>query len=162
MAVGEDSDLFVLDVAAVDFLRHRLRGAGPVSGLGSRMRSTCRLFTDLAIPGWTSHILSASFFGALNALGISMLGEYVIRIYDQVRGRPLYVIDRVVEFKSEPVVVPCLANVEHWEESYDDLLSESKGLLDMVRGGNGQVDLSEAKNAVQLLKLADVVASDRD
>jgi dolichol-phosphate mannosyltransferase len=56
----------------------------------------CRLFTTLAIPGWTSHILSASFFGALNALGISMLGEYVLRIYDQVRGRPLYLVDRTV------------------------------------------------------------------
>jgi len=53
----------------------------------------CRLFTDLAIPGWTSHILSASFFGALNALGISILGEYVIRIYDQVRERPIFVVD---------------------------------------------------------------------
>jgi dolichol-phosphate mannosyltransferase len=56
----------------------------------------CRLFTELAIPGWTSHILSASFFGALNALGISILGEYVVRIYDQVRQRPMYVVDRVV------------------------------------------------------------------
>ncbi len=56
----------------------------------------CKLFTDLAIPGWTSHILSASFFGALNALGISILGEYVIRIYDQVRQRPIYVVDRRV------------------------------------------------------------------
>jgi dolichol-phosphate mannosyltransferase len=56
----------------------------------------CRLFTDLAIPGWTSHILSASFFGALNALGISILGEYVARIYDQVRGRPVYVVERTV------------------------------------------------------------------
>ncbi|NIP86479.1 MAG: glycosyltransferase [Planctomycetales bacterium] len=56
----------------------------------------CRLFTDLAIPGWTSHVLSASFFGALNALGISILGEYVTRIYDQVRGRPLYLVARRV------------------------------------------------------------------
>ncbi|MDA7978939.1 MAG: glycosyltransferase family 2 protein [Pirellulales bacterium] len=54
----------------------------------------CKLFTNLAIPGWTSHILSASFFGALNALGICILGEYVVRIYDQVRGRPIYLIDR--------------------------------------------------------------------
>ena len=56
----------------------------------------CRLFTNLAIPGWTSHILSACFFGALNALGISILGEYVVRIYDQVRGRPLFIVDRDV------------------------------------------------------------------
>jgi polyisoprenyl-phosphate glycosyltransferase len=122
----------------------------------------CRLFTDLAIPGWTSHILSASFFGALNALGISMLGEYVVRIYDQVRSRPLFIIDRVVEYKSEPVATPCLANVEHWDETYDDLLTESKDLLDMVRGGNGAVDLSEAENAAQLLRLVEVATSDRE
>ena len=36
--------------------------------------------------------VAMSFFAALNALGISMLGEYVVRIYDQVRGRPLYLI----------------------------------------------------------------------
>ncbi|MBU4272048.1 MAG: glycosyltransferase family 2 protein [Planctomycetes bacterium] len=58
----------------------------------------CKLFTDLAIPGWTSYMLMGSFFGALNALGISILGEYVIRIYDQVRGRPQYVVDRTVNF----------------------------------------------------------------
>ena len=56
----------------------------------------CKMFTDLAIPGWTSHVLSASFFGAINALGISILGEYVIRIYDQVRARPIFLVDRVV------------------------------------------------------------------
>lgn len=56
----------------------------------------CRLFTSLALPGWTSQVIIASFFGAVNALGISMLGEYVKRIYDQVRGRPLYVVAREV------------------------------------------------------------------
>jgi dolichol-phosphate mannosyltransferase len=56
----------------------------------------CRIFTNLAIPGWTSYVLIASFFGALNALGISMLGEYVVRIYDQVRARPFYLIERTV------------------------------------------------------------------
>lgn len=55
-----------------------------------------KLLTGEAIPGWTSQIMVACFFGALNALGIAVLGEYVIRIYDQVRGRPLFVIDRVV------------------------------------------------------------------
>jgi polyisoprenyl-phosphate glycosyltransferase len=68
-----------------------------VFGLLAAYSLFCKLFTDLAIPGWTSHVLSASFFGALNALGISILGEYVVRIYDQVRGRPLFVIDRIAE-----------------------------------------------------------------
>ncbi len=119
-----------------------------------------RVFTDLAIPGWTSYILSASFFGALNALGISMLGEYVIRIYDQVRGRPMYIVERVVEYKSEPIAAPCLAGVEEWDEEYQDLLDQSTALLDMVRGGSGGVDLSEAENSAELLKLADAGVGD--
>ena len=57
-----------------------------------------RLFTGLAIPGWASVIITASFFGSLNALGISILGEYVIRIYDQVRARPVYVKAETLNF----------------------------------------------------------------
>ncbi len=58
----------------------------------------CRLFTDTAIPGWTTHVLVGSFFGALNALGIAVLGEYVVRIHDQVRGRPHYIVARRVNY----------------------------------------------------------------
>ncbi|MEM6453741.1 MAG: glycosyltransferase family 2 protein [Acidobacteriota bacterium] len=53
-----------------------------------------KLFTGLAIPGWASILMAACFFGALNALGIAVLGEYVIRIYDQVRRRPTYLVAR--------------------------------------------------------------------
>lgn len=55
-----------------------------------------KTMTGLAVPGWTSIISTASFFGALNALGISVLGEYVIRIYDEVRRRPIYLTDHVI------------------------------------------------------------------
>jgi len=61
----------------------------------------CRFFTNLAVPGWTSQLVAMSFFAALNALGISMLGEYVVRIYDQVRARPLYLIDRTVNMSAD-------------------------------------------------------------
>jgi glycosyltransferase involved in cell wall biosynthesis len=57
-----------------------------------------KLFTGQAIPGWTSVMMTASFSGALNAMGIAILGEYVMRIYDQVRARPLYVVARRVNF----------------------------------------------------------------
>ena len=63
--------------------------------------------TGLAIPGWTSSILIASFFGALNALGISVLGEYVVRIYDQVRGRPKFIVSRHVNFPARQHVESC-------------------------------------------------------
>lgn len=60
-----------------------------------------KLFTGQAIPGWTSVMMTASFSGALNAMGIAILGEYVTRIYDQVRSRPLYVVARRVNCDEE-------------------------------------------------------------
>lgn len=59
-----------------------------------------KLFTGLAIPGWTSNLMTASFFGAINALGIAVLGEYVARIHDQVRGRPTYIVARTTELST--------------------------------------------------------------
>ncbi len=88
----------------------------------------CRLFTDLAVPGWTSYVLIASFFGAVNSLGISMLGEYVARIYDQVRGRPLYLVDRTV---GDQVTAERRSNLatESEDAAYRRLLDESNELL---------------------------------
>lgn len=57
-----------------------------------------KLFTGLAIPGWASVTITASFFGALNALGIGILGEYVTRIYDQVRARPMFIVNTKTNF----------------------------------------------------------------
>jgi dolichol-phosphate mannosyltransferase len=94
----------------------------------------CKLFTDLAIPGWTSYILSASFFGALNALGISMLGEYVLRIYDQVRARPLYLVDRTVNFDrtARPGAESTLMDaLRTGAVTPEDLLAQAAELLDI-------------------------------
>jgi polyisoprenyl-phosphate glycosyltransferase len=56
-----------------------------------------RLFTEAAVPAWTSQIIITSFFGGINLLGIGIIGEYVARIYDQVKGRPKYTVDRVLK-----------------------------------------------------------------
>lgn len=65
-----------------------------------------RLVTGRAIPGWTSIVLTSSFFGALNALGIGVLGEIATRTYEQVRGRPLYLVGRAVGFEAAPAGAP--------------------------------------------------------
>lgn len=67
-----------------------------------------KLVTGLATPGWASLTIVASFFGALNALGIGILGEYAIRIYDQVRARPSYIIARTRNLDA-----PQQSSVEH-------------------------------------------------
>lgn len=43
---------------------------------------------------------SIAFFGGINLLGIWVLGEYAVLIYDEVRRRPLYLVDRVISSDS--------------------------------------------------------------
>jgi dolichol-phosphate mannosyltransferase len=98
----------------------------------------CRLFTELAVPGWTSSVLVGSFFGAVNALGISILGEYVVRIYDQVRGRPLYLVARHMNAASETSPANVQAMPEPGDIPYDRVWHDSSELLelaDAVRAG---------------------------
>ena len=74
-----------------------------------------KAMTGLAVPGWASTIITASFFGALNALGISILGEYVIRIFDQVRNRPVYLAEQVVrhQLKADARSTDDLTEIRH-------------------------------------------------
>jgi dolichol-phosphate mannosyltransferase len=61
-----------------------------------------KLFTHLAVPAWASQMVAISFFGGINIFGIGILGEYVARIYDEMKGRPLYVVAaRVSKGKTE-------------------------------------------------------------
>lgn len=57
-----------------------------------------KLFTDKAILGWASTIVSITFLGGLILLTLGIIGEYIGRIYDEVKQRPLYIIKDKVGF----------------------------------------------------------------
>jgi dolichol-phosphate mannosyltransferase len=114
----------------------------------------CRLFTAQAIPGWTSHILSASFFGAINALGISMLGEYVIRIYDQVRGRPLYLVDRTVNLSEPRQASAQSSEQDDTDEGLSTDVLVDDIAFDAVSSADDDPDLEQAL-LIQALELLD-------
>jgi dolichol-phosphate mannosyltransferase len=42
--------------------------------------------------GFTTLVLFISIFGGLQLIGISVLGEYITRIYDETRNRPLFIV----------------------------------------------------------------------
>ncbi len=46
-----------------------------------------------AIQGWASLMLSIVFLGGVQLLSLGIIGEYISRIFNNVRNRPLYVIE---------------------------------------------------------------------
>jgi len=60
-----------------------------------------KLFTDRAILGWASLMTSTLFLGGVILLTIGIIGEYVGRIYDEVKRRPLYIVADRVGFDEE-------------------------------------------------------------
>jgi dolichol-phosphate mannosyltransferase len=49
------------------------------------------------VPGWSSVILAVITFGSLILLCLGIIGEYVGRIYEQVKERPLYLLREILE-----------------------------------------------------------------
>lgn len=50
------------------------------------------------IPGWTSLAVAVLFLGGVQLLAIGILGEYIGRIYEEVKRRPLYLVRDSVNF----------------------------------------------------------------
>ena len=53
------------------------------------------------VPGYASTVILILTFGGLNLFALGIIGEYVGRIYIEVRQRPLYVIRSSLEAKRE-------------------------------------------------------------
>jgi polyisoprenyl-phosphate glycosyltransferase len=65
--------------------------------LGIILALYLKLFTDLAIPGWTATVIPILVLGGIQLLSIGILGEYIAQIFDEVKQRPLYIIDGILD-----------------------------------------------------------------
>jgi glycosyltransferase involved in cell wall biosynthesis len=51
-----------------------------------------KLFTDETIQGWASTLAVSLLFNGIVLLMLGIIGEYIGRIYDEAKGRPLYIV----------------------------------------------------------------------
>jgi len=53
------------------------------------------------VPGWTSLTVVVSLIGSAMLMSIGILGEYVAKLYEQAKGRPLYIVARSFNVDAE-------------------------------------------------------------
>ena len=51
-------------------------------------------FNNNVVPGWATITIAISFFGGLNLIFIGVVGEYIARIFREIKNRPLYFIEK--------------------------------------------------------------------
>lgn len=68
-----------------------------VASIAAAIYALISYFTDRVVPGWTSLILSIWFLGGLQLLAIGMVGQYIGKIYMEVKQRPRYNIEKVLK-----------------------------------------------------------------
>jgi polyisoprenyl-phosphate glycosyltransferase len=56
-----------------------------------------RFFTNNAPQGWTSVLAVVLLLGGVQLLGMGIVGQYIARIFEETKQRPLYLVSEVVE-----------------------------------------------------------------
>lgn len=55
-----------------------------------------RVFTNIWVEGWTALMIAVLFIGGVQLMCVGILGEYIGRIYNEVKRRPLYVVQEQI------------------------------------------------------------------
>ena len=64
------------------------------------------LVQKAVVPGWASLLIVQGVFSGFTLIAVGLLGDYVGRIYDETKGRPLYVIGRTQNLETAELRIP--------------------------------------------------------
>ena len=65
-------------------------------GIEETLRAFYALARGHVVPGWTSLMVVTSILGSAILISIGIVGQYVGRIYEESKGRPLYLVARTL------------------------------------------------------------------
>lgn len=77
---------------------------GVIVGIASVLYGIVAIITALVgvtVPGWTTTVVLVSFLFSVQLLVTGVLGDYVGRIYEQVKRRPLYVVAEKINYSKK-------------------------------------------------------------
>lgn len=60
-----------------------------------------RIFTNDSVPGWASVVLPMYLLGGVQIFCLGTIGEYVGKVYSEVKARPRFLIERITSSESE-------------------------------------------------------------
>jgi polyisoprenyl-phosphate glycosyltransferase len=67
-------------------------------GIASAIAKLVGVFT---VPGWATLVVVVTFLGGIQLVVLGGIAEYIGRIYEEVKQRPLYVVRRLHNFDDE-------------------------------------------------------------
>jgi len=70
------------------------------------------LIFGVDVPGYASLMVTVLFLGGIQLMSLGILGEYISRVYEEVKGRPLYLVSDRYGFDSSQSVQSTLNNRE--------------------------------------------------
>jgi dolichol-phosphate mannosyltransferase len=73
-------------------------GTAGLSGIFIVIAIIARLSGSQAFLGQATTLVTVLFLGGIQLISLGIIGEYLGRIYDEVKARPLYVVNEAVGF----------------------------------------------------------------
>jgi glycosyltransferase involved in cell wall biosynthesis len=74
---------------------------GTIIFLGAGIYVIVAKATGIAVPGWSSTLLSIYFLGSIQLVFLGVLGEYIFRNYKESQNRPVYFVRKFFDESSE-------------------------------------------------------------
>ncbi|PGA99159.1 glycosyltransferase family 2 protein [Bacillus toyonensis] len=62
---------------------------------------TVKIIGDGIQTGWASIMVAITFFSGIQLLGLGIVGQYIARIYDESKNRPIYIVKETINIEQE-------------------------------------------------------------